>query len=235
MRCQQVPSPPNSLPLASLPCAVLTMSYLWECEGDAANYHFYPIVCEGGEVVDLTAKRSFTNSSAKTLGGGGGGGGGGGDDKFWAFRSKGLRLKLSAKLSPNPEPLHLHFDGDCSPLFKDRNNNDGDDGDNFGVSPRKMVKISSEHALDPVIVVYASSFAWLANWANAFKRIPNVPYPAKCRPALDSGIWGLKAHIRGISLMNTGVDGIVKLVFFDKPRTEDQVLVVCLFVQSFVQ
>jgi len=86
----------------------------------------------------------------------------------------------------------------------------------------------------PVMVVYSTALGWLLNWANAFKRIPPVPYPAKCRPALDSGIWGLKAAIRSITLDAIGIEGDSEYLILDEPDTSTQVGGVHCFNFPFV-
>ena len=86
---EQIPAPLDLPPLVKVPALRLNLTYRWLCNGNPENYHFHPIICAGGHSVSLS--ESAAEAEAVT------------DDLFWAFRSYGLALTLSAHLLPESE------------------------------------------------------------------------------------------------------------------------------------
>ena len=185
-------------PLVRLPAVKVRMSYTWHCSGSAENYHFYPILTSNG-VVDLRQSATVSTPNDDD------------DDIFAGFRSQGLSLRLSAVVQQSHGPARPHFGGNCSPLFARSSPSLSED---TPLAPSAPVA-------HPTVVVYATGLGQLANWAAAFKRIPPVPYPNKCRPDFKSGIWALKLHIRAIYVEKLAVNGLLDFKLLDEPVSFD--------------
>ena len=128
------------------------------------------------------------------------------DDIFRSFRSHGMKLTLSARVCATAE-VAPHFQGDCAPLFSHSHR-----------SP--LIPPPGPIQQNPVFCLYGSNLGELSNWAIKFKRIPYVPFPARCRPALDSGIWGLKTQIKSIDVVSLGINDPTEFLFLDEPNSE---------------
>ena len=193
-------------PLVRLPAVQVKMSYSWHCSGSAENYHFYPILTSDG-LADLrqnvNTSLSLPNESNDD------------DDIFAGFRSEGLSLRLSAVVQQSHGPAQPHFGGSCRPLFAQPSSS-------FSENDGGVVSLpSSPPVAHPTVVVHATGLGQLANWAAAFKRIPPVPYPNKCRPDFKSGIWALKLHIRAIHVEKLAVNGLLDFKLLDEPKSLD--------------